>query len=300
MEAGLDKYWLDGDPSWWPRNESSHPPKMFDYETKPSEEWFGWRRQRMQPTAARFVYAPAWSLALLIASTFPLLAPGNTPDDQTSASLLFFGSFILLLLPPTRIASAMPDGDGLDMFRWLWLGGGMKNMSRTLGLAVFGGLTFVAHIIIDVRIGWISYALFLCLWYHLMCRAGNSLIPNSGRWLAPLGGQNDAFTVSDDWTVVCKRFRGGRLAYKELNAGRRLELHGVNRRGEKFLAIHLRHPSSLLYDPFVEDSRSKMGSLGLGWTGVRVQLDDDELSKPPVDFEMGAWPVAYVGGDEEE
>ena len=94
MEAALDEYWLSGDPAWRPLSKGESPSEWVDSEIDPNEEWSSWQRQRLQPMAARFVFGPAWSIGLLIASTFPLIFPGNTPDDQTVASLLFFSAFL--------------------------------------------------------------------------------------------------------------------------------------------------------------------------------------------------------------
>lgn len=301
MEAALDKYWLSGDPAWRPLSEGKPPSDWVGAEIDPPEGWSSWRRQRLQPMAARFLFGPSWSIGLLIASTFPLIFPGNTPDDQTVASLFFFSAFILLLISATRIATSMPDGDGVELFKWLWFGDGSANISRTVGIPVLGALAFVAHIVIDARIGWFSYTLFLALWYHLTFRVVNTLMAPSGRWLTPLTSEYDGSGIDDSWQVVARGFRGGRLAFKQLSGGRKLELHGVNRGGEKFLALHFRHPSSLLFDPFVDESKIGMiQKFGLGMCGPRLEGVQQELVKPPIELVAGSWPTRFNCPEEEE
>lgn len=299
MEAGLDKHWLSGEPAWWPRSEMGISHSQFSHELDPSEEWVGWRRQRFQPMAARFVRAPAWSLALLVATLFPLLFPGNTPDDQTVASILFLASFVLLLVQPIRIASEMPDGDGLRMLTWLLFKGGGGRTAILLTLT--GTVAFIGHIIIDVRIGWLSYALFLTLWYHLTCRAGNALIHPAGRWLAPIADEWSGAILAKGWSVESERFRVGPLASKILDEGARLEVYGVVRGRDRFLAFQLRHPSSLLHDPFVNGGGlNTMGFSFLGSCSSSLKVVGDYLKHPPTISELGEWPTRYNGGGEEE
>ena len=294
MEASLDRYWLSGDPAWRPLSESKSPLDWVDAEIDPPKGWSSWRRQRLQPMASRFLFGPAWSIGLLIASTFPLIFPGNNFDDQTVASLLFFSSFLLLLISATRIASSMPDGDGVQLLKWLWFGGGTANLTRTVGIPILGGLAFVAHIVIDARIGWISYTLFLALWYHITFRVANTLMPPSGRWIIPLEGDFDDSGIDDSWQLVARGFRGGCLAVKQLSGGRKLELHGVNRGDEKFLALHFRHPSSLLFDPFVDAGKIGMiQNFSLGMCGPRLDGVLEELTKPPIDLVAGSWSPRF-------
>jgi len=302
MEADLDSDWLYGESSWWQRAEGKPESEWVSIEIEPNEHWNGWKRQRLKPMAPRFVFAPSWSLAMLIASTFPLIFPGKTPDDQMVSSLLFFGSFFLLMIQPVRIASAMPDGDGLIMLKWWWFGDGFSNYSRTMLLALFGGLSFAGHIIIDVRIGWVSYLCFLMLWFHLTFRAATALMPPSGRWLIPIGDlQFDGSRVSEDWELYRKRFFPNRLAKLDLNNGHSAEIHGVKRGNEKFIALHIRHPSSILYDPFVDVSR--IGSInfyGLGFCGPRIEDIAGVLEEPPITFTPGTWLGKYLTQNEEE
>jgi len=301
MEASKDEYWLSGDPSWRPMSEGKSPTDWVDSEIEPNEQWSSWQRQRLKPMASRFIYGPSWSIGLLVASTFPLIFPENTPDDQTVASVLFFSAFFVLLISATRIASMMPDGDGIQLLNWLWFGNGYSNITKTVGIPILGGLTFVAHIVIDARIGWISYGLFLALWYHLTFRVANSLMPSSGRWLIPLNTVFDDSKIDDSWQVVANGFRGGCLASKQLSEGRKLELHGVERGGEKFLALHFRHPSTLLFDPFVDASKiGKIENFGLGECGPLLEGISEELVKPPIALVGVSWPTRFNYPEEEE
>ncbi len=302
MEADLDSDWLSGKSSWWQRAEGRPESERVSIEIEPNEHWNGWKRQRLKPMAARFVLAPSWSLALLIASTFPLIFPGKTPDDQMVSSILFFSSFVVLMIQPIRIASAMPDGDGLTMLCWLWFGDGFSNYSRSIGFTLLGAISFVGHILIDVRIGWLSYLCFLILWFHLTFRAATALMPPSGRWLVPIGDlQFDGSQVSDSWELERKRFFRNRLAKFNLTHGQRVELHGVKRRGEKFIALHLRHPSSIIYDPFVDVARiGSINFFGLGFCGARLEGVEGVLEEPPINLTPSSWPEEYLCQNEEE
>ena len=127
-------------------------------------------------------------------------------------------------------------------------------------------------------------------------------MPSSGRWLIPLGGTKyNGSGISDEWVVDRKRFFPGRLAFKHLSGGRRAELHGVKRGGEKFIAFHIRHPSSILYDPFVDNERIGMiQCCGLGYCGLRLEEVRDILAQPPITISVGEWPEKFLMQDEEE
>ena len=302
MEATRDSDWLVGDPSWWPHIEGLASSDLVGLEIEPSSLWDGWKRQRLKPMAQRFVYAPAWSIGLLFATIFPLIFSDDSMSNQNIVSVLFLSSFVLLHLQPFRIASEMPGGDGFKMLKWIWFGGGFSNMSRTLGFTFLGFFFFICHILIDVRIGWISYLIFIFLWFHITLRAGNALIPSPGRWLFPLGQDKfDSSKLSSEWSISRERFFPGCLANYSLNYGMELEIVGVRRREHRFLAFHLRHPSSLLYDPFVNVEKiPSIGGFGLGYCGARIDVRDELLSSPPLIISVADWPECYVRNSEDE
>jgi hypothetical protein len=301
MEAGLDEHWVDGDPRWWPRSQTPGGGRRADTEVEPPESWVAWRRQRLQPPLPRFIHAPAWSVLLLVCSLFPLAFPGRTPDDQTVALVLFLGSFFILLIQPMLIANQQPDG---SMIRWkLWLLFGDKAGLAVLAVTAGGGLlAFVAHIVVDVRLGWASYALFVLLWLHFLYRSANSLAPPSARWLAPIEvASQDLSECPEGWQRRSPFWKRGPIFVRKLGDGRQLELYGVSRAGADFFAFHLRHPSGLLHDPFANAEAVVTLRAGpLGVCGPRVAGLESELTAPPISVPEIDWPAVLVPPLEEE
>jgi hypothetical protein len=301
MEAKVDYHWVEGNPGWWPRSKIAGGERKGETEVEPPESWAVWRRQRLQPPLPRFVYAPAWSLFLLVASIIPLVFPGRTPDDQTVALVLFAGSFFLLLIQPMRIADQQPDG---SMFRWMiWLLFGDRAGLGVFALTAGGGLvTFAAHIVVDVRWGWASYALFFLLWFHFLYRSANSLSPPVARWLARVEvASQDLSECPEGWQRKSQFWKRGPMFERRLPDGRRLELHGVSRAGADFIAFHLRHSSGLLHDPFANPEAVVSFRAGpLGVCGPRLSGLESELVAPPLEIAAMEWPASLIPPAEEE
>jgi hypothetical protein len=301
MEAELDSNWVEGDPLWWPRSKIPGGERKAVTEVDPPEAWAVWRRQRLKPPLPRFVLAPAWSLLFFVCSIIPLVFPGRTPDDQTVALVLFAGAFFLLLIQPMRIANQQPDG---SMFRWkAWLMFGDRAGLGVLAVTAGGGLlTFAAHIVVDVRWGWASYALFFLLWLHILYRSANSLSPPSARWLARVEvASQDLSECPDGWQRKSHFWKRGPIFERKLAGGRRLELYGVSRAGADFIAFHLRHSSGLLHDPFANPEAVVTFHSGpLGACGPRLSGLQAELAAPPLEIPEMEWPESLIPPSEEE
>ena len=309
MEANVDRHWLRGDPAWWPMSRDAKDSDALADEARPHEEnspssWAtqGWKRLRLRPGLPRLVFPGSWSIGLLVISTLPLAFPGNTPDDQTVALGAFLLGWALLWSAPVRVANSQPDGRPARMFTWLLFGGGRSTLVRTWLLLLSGLAFFALHIIVDVRLGWLAYALFLLLWLNQLARIAGLLVHPQNLWILPItAAEIDPETLGSDWKIEHPRFRRGALAVRSISGGRRLELRGLTRAGHDFVALQLRHSSGLLLDPFVDtDSLPVFDWLGLGGVDAQSSGLEAELAEPPDGLVGVDWPTRFVPCSEEE
>ena len=307
MEASADRHWLRGDPAWWPLSRDSDDadalaPVDRPHETDAPSTWTSWKRLRLRPGLPRLVFPASWSIGLLALSTLPLIFPDNTPDDQMVALSLFLLGWLLLWMTPVRVANSQPDGRPGSVLPWLLFGGGNSTLTRTWMLALAGMVSFVLHIIVDVRLGWLAYALFLLLWLDQLQRIAGLLAHPQNLWVLPVAADElvtDSF--GPGWVDVYPRFRRGPVAIHRLADGRRLELRGLTRSGADFVALQLRHPSGLLLDPFVDsDSVPEFNWLGLGGIDERAEGLDEELRSAPHGLSATSWPARFLSSAEEE
>ncbi len=297
MEAGSDRNWLSGDPAWW----GGEVPPSIAGEVPVPESWVGWHRQRMKPNASRFVYGPSWSAALLVASLFPLVFPGNTPDDQVVALALFMLGFIFLLASFASIVSQVPYGEALTGLRHLMFGADSSNRLKLVLLLGGGASFFVSHIVIDVRLGWISVLFLFSWWAHLLLRSIDLLTPLPGRLVAPISEvSNPLDDVAEDWEIVSPRFKEGLLAMCVVDTNRSLELVGLVRAGQRFVGIQVRHVSSLVYAPLIDEGwLTSSNWFGLGGCGPRSEGLSSHLGMPPLNIDSSALPEVMMSSEEE-
>ena len=202
MTEVSDADWIHGRPEWW-RSTAGRPPKrtfgawgtalddgektspiplQFQWELDPSKEWKladrkhggkGWMRQRFKPPARSILLPCSWSLFFLISTVIPLVIPGQTPNDQGVAAILFLCAWSLIFIPAWMTQNEMPRGRG-------WLVG-----QKTIILFSIGALVFPLHIIVNTKIGWISYTFFCLAWYTQIRHFQNGFRIPSNRWGEP-------------------------------------------------------------------------------------------------------------------
>ena len=303
----MDRHWLRGDPAWWPLSRDADDadglaPEERPHETAAPSAWIGWKRLRLRPGLPRLVFPASWSIGLLALSTLPLVFPDNTPDDQTVSLALFLLGWLLLWMTPVKVANSQPDGRPGRVLLWLLFGGGSSTLARTWALALAGLISFVLHILVDVRIGWLAYALFLLLWLDQLQRIAGLLAHPQNLWVLPVvAGELVTDSFGPEWVAEHPRFRRGPLAVRRLADGRRLELRGLTRSRCDFVAMQLRHPSGLLLDLFVDsDSVPGFNWLGLGGVDMRAEGLQAELLSPPPGLPATVWPARFVSPAEEE
>lgn len=280
MDAARDSHWMSGAPHWYPTVEGI--PERVTGEADAPESWSattpqvggrGWMRQRLSPLGAAILYSTAWAPFFLVISALPLAFPGNTPNDQYVALGLFLASWLLLIVPFTNLRD------------------GLENQARTSALDTYpvdaililvGAAFFALHILIDPRIGWISFAIFAYAQYRTIANISASVSMNSARWLLPITKQDfspDILTTG--WEASSKTFRNGPLAVwigplPEYAA----TLIGVTRGDSSFVAFALKHRGGTLHDPFSESL-------------VADSRFDSLLAAPPLTIAGEAWPDRF-------
>ena len=284
MHPEDEKYWLPGNPQWWPNSVENHNTLRFNEEMPPAS-WHsttsdlggkGWIRQRLEPVAPRILFPTAWSLFFLIASSTPLLFPDKTPiDDQNLAASFFVISWFLLLMPFFWYSNA--NNENFSFFP-------LEIISFILGL-----LLFLLHIAIDPRIGWFSYLLFIYSWISTVRNISDSLSINSARWLLPISKSDFPTEIfNDGWFLLSKKFRNGLIATwsKELGpySG---EITGLTRSYGNFLAFSLVYKNRIIHDPFTLNSDNN-------------NLLKDVLEQPPLKILGESWPVNLIQIRDEE
>jgi len=273
MSEVADADWVHGRPEWWRSTAAKPPtkthgvfgsiiddgkkatqiPSQFDWEINPSKEWKlanrnsggkGWMRQRYKPPARTILLPCSWSLFFLVVTIIPLLFPGQTPNDQFAALALFITSWGLVLIPAWMIQNEMPRGRG-------WLVG-----RNTILFIILGASLFPLHILIEPKIGWISYAFFCGAWYSQILRFQNGFSTPSNRWILPFEHSEwNKNILEDNWDISSIKWRNGPLAVHSFIDG--LELHGTSRSGERFIAIHYHGLQGWLNDPFTKQMESE-------------------------------------------
>jgi len=279
VEAARDSDWLLGESRWYPSSDST--PKILKgevplpsvWKTSSSQEDIGWMRQRLSPLGTRILFSTAWAPLFLIISAFPLLSPGNTPDDQNVSLTLFICSWLLLIVPFLKLRQGLDNRSKkvfFDTYPFEFL------------LILFGIILFSLHILIDPRIGWIAYIIFLIAQYRTIRNISICVSENSARWLLPINPENFRQENLREGWIVSSKFRNGPIAYWDaVLPDYAADLFGLTRGDSKFIAFTLTHRGGTLHDPFSEnfvndDSFSKL------------------LSNPPLIIEGEIWPDRFL------
>lgn len=280
MEAARDSDWLQGESQWYPSSDSI--PKILKGEVQLPSNWekksstgdnIGWMRQRLYPLGTRILFSTAWAPFFLIISFFPLLSPGNTPNDQNVSLGLFICSWLLLIVPFFRLRQGIKiraKRGLIDPYPFEFL------------LVFLGIVLFSLHIIIDPRIGWLAYIIFLFAQYRTIRNITVCVSVNSARWLIPI---NPEFfcqeNLRDGW-IISSKFRNGPIAYwDDFLPDYSADLFGVTRGESKFIAFTLTHRGGTLHDPFSENFAND-------------ELFSKLLSHPPIIIDGEIWPDRFL------
>ena len=277
---------MRGQALWYPASESS--PEHLVGEENPGENWDiasssevgrGWMRQRLQPLGPRILYTTAWAPFFLIASAIPLAFPGRTPDDQLVAISLFSASWFLLLLGFRKLQDVLPNTvEGLLK----------KFYPFDIVLMLPAAIVFLLHILIDSRLGWLSFLLFAFAQYRTIQNLISVAGENSARWLLPINPEDYSEAVlNDGWMGVSTNFRNGTLArWEGALPEYTANLIGVTRGDSSFVAFTLMHPVGTIHDAFSD-------------TFVSDHRFATLLSSPPLLIAGEAWPERFLATTDE-
>ncbi len=282
MEASLDRDWLLGEPGWWGIVDGPVPdfmpgeisPPMEWVSTTPSVGNFGWCRQRLRPLAWPLLRPMAWAPLFLLLSALPLAIPGQTPDDQVVSASFFLLAWGLVMLPLLFSRNSQPmSGRSVLSLPVDWA-------SLTIASALFA-----LHLVIDPRLGWLSYGLFWLAYFRTIQLVQASMMAPPSRFLLPISPEDWEGTLDYPWIVSSDRWSRNRIASARLQNGD-LVLCGSSRSGQDFLSLAFVHKSGFVLDPFHERLSKEPGLVDL-------------LSKPlPV---VGReWPARFLQFSEEE
>ena len=284
MDLGSEQDWLLGESSWWPNSESKvkvtingdlKPPEAWNH-TNPQSGGEGWMRQRLRPVGPQILYTSSWSLFFLISSSIPLIFPNKLPiDDQLLAIILFAFSWFLTLIP------------------FVWFSNSNNEIFTFFPLDLFyfclGVIFFILHILIDPRLGWFGFLLFLIAWVRTIRNISDSLSVNSSRWLLPISSSDYSQDIfNEEWLIYSNNFRNGLIATKSDGFGPySAELTGVSYRNHRFIAFTMVYRNRIIHDPFNVNFISN------------TQINNF-LSLPPLRITGEHWPEIFIGDIEEE
>jgi len=286
VKGTRDSEWMRGQALWYPASEST--PEHLVGEENPGENWDiasssevgrGWMRQRLQPLGPRILYTTAWAPFFLIASAIPLAFPGRTPDDQLVAISLFSASWFLLLLGFRKLQDVLPiTVEGLLK----------KFYPFDIVLMLPAAIVFLLHILIDSRLGWLSFLLFAFAQYRTIQNLISVAGENSARWLLPINSEDYSEAVlNDGWMGVSNNFRNGTLArWEGALPEYTANLIGVTRGNSSFVAFTLMHRVGTIHDAFSDTfvSDPRFASL---------------LSSPPLLITGEAWAERFFATTDE-
>ena len=286
MKGAGDSEWLRGQPLWYPASEST--PEHLVGEENPGDNWDiasgseinrGWMRQRLEPLGPRILYTTAWAPFFLIASAIPLAFPGTTPNDQLVAVSLFSFSWILLVVGFRRLQDGLP-----------FPAEGVLKKFYPFDIAIISPaiIFFLSHILIDSRLGWISFALFAVAQYRTIQNLISLASENCAIWILPIKPDDYSEAVlNQGWSCVSANFRIGTLArWEGVLPEYTASIAGMTRGESRYVTFTLMHRLGVIHDAFsdtfVTDSR---------FTSL--------LSSPPLLIAGEAWSEEYIATTDE-
>ena len=300
--ARPQNHFLLGEAKWFGSDEI---PARLPHEVDSPETWSEWKRQRLQPGLAQFLFPAAWSVFLLAAGFIPLclhaLGHGVGMDIRLGLGLLV-GSFLLLWFGSTLFSLKQIEGSPTKMLMW--------NLLRIESVL----LCVLVWVIDNEPVGYLSIlalVISIPLWFSHLVRNATLLAWPMGRWLLPIAHVDVGLsTIDSDWVSESKRWARRPLARRNISSGvmgeTRMELilFGVRHDNQDFLAIHLIHPSGVIIDPFVAPTIGQstvFSRLGPIFSDVpNVASIRDQMSSPPVSPVVAEWPSHLIQEWEEE
>jgi len=149
-------------------------------------------------------------------------------------------------------------------------------------------IVFLLHILIDSRLGWLSFLLFAFAQYRTIQNLISVAGENSARWLLPINSEDYSEAVlNDGWMGVSNNFRNGTLArWEGALPEYTANLIGVTRGNSSFVAFTLMHRVGTIHDAFSDTfvSDPRFASL---------------LSSPPLLITGEAWAERFFATTDE-
>ncbi|MAN07818.1 MAG: hypothetical protein CL987_07335 [Euryarchaeota archaeon] len=281
MESRRDRFWLLGEPRW--RNSGEIAPDFLPGELSPPADWvsttprigsYGWCRQRMRPLAHSLLIPLAWAPFFLLIAAIPLAIPGRTPNDQGISTALFTVAWSLVIIPILFSRNSQPmSGSSFFSLPVDWA-------SLTFALSIFP-----LHILVDSRLGWISYFFCWLAYFRTIRLVQIAIITPPARFLLPIDPIDWEAELESPWEILSVKWSNKELASADFPNGK-LVLSGFSRTGQDFLSLAFVHRTGFVKDPFHE---SMSGEIGLA----------DLLSKP-LPLVGREWPARFLQVSEEE
>ena len=300
--AASKTHFLRGEDGWF---GSGGIPARLPHEVDAPEAWNGWKRQRLKPGLAGFLFPAAWSVFFLAAGLIPMflhaLGHGIGMDTRLGLGLLV-GAFVLLWVSASMIALNQTEGSPLKMLMW--------NIVRIESVL----LCVLAWIINNQPVGNLALLALIIsvpLWLSHLVRIATLLAWPAGRWLLPIAHVDIGLASIDaEWISESKRWARRPLARRKIGSGEvgmtRFEsvLFGVREDNQDFIAIHFVHPSGTILDPFVAPTignNTPFSRLGPIFGDVpTVALVRDRIGSPPISPVVAEWPAHLISSEEEE
>lgn len=228
----------------------------------------------MRPLAHSLLIPLAWAPFFLLIAAIPLAIPGITPNDQAISIAFFTVAWSLVIIPILFSRNSQPmSGSSFFSLPVDWA-------SLTFALSLFP-----LHILIDSRLGWISYFFCWLAYLRTIRLVQIAIITPPARFLLPIDHIDWEAALESPWEILSEKWSNKELASANFPNGQ-LVISGFSRSGQDFLSLAFVHRTGFVKDPFHESMSSETGLVDL-------------LSKPlPV---IGReWPERFLHFSEEK
>ena len=294
--ASIQPGFLLGEMGWY---GSTGIPATLPHEAEAPESWKGWRRQRLKPAIAGFLFPSSWSLFFLAAGAIPMFLDAigyGIGMDSNLALGLWLTAFGLLLLGAIRAAMQQVEGSVGKMLLW--------NLLR-IETILFGVLTWVFYNQTSSSIVLMATLISIPLWFSYQVRIATALAWPAGRWLIPISHVDVGLSkLENGWIAESKRWARRPLARRKVESGEvgdtwmEVVLFGVRHENQDFIAVHFVHPSGIIMDPFVRKPVGKeilFSQLGPIFADVpNVSAIWALFDSPPVSPAIADWPQEMI------